>query len=68
VIALACQRFARTYAARSLTTPHGTRLDGALNCVVVWAREVLHGVASRPRIDGKDALTWMDEALLEVTP
>jgi hypothetical protein len=45
------------------TTPHSasprlTRrgVAGPPTCAVAWAREVLHGVVNRPRIDGKDGV------------
>jgi len=37
-------------------------------CAAVWSCEVLRGEVNHPRINGKDALTRMDEALLELTP
>jgi hypothetical protein len=39
----------RSPTSRSTTAP--------LTCAVVWAREVLHGVTNRRRIDGKDGLS-----------
>src|SRR5215211_3829313 len=48
-----CQklRYAQPHA-----VPRHHPLTVLLTCAVVWGREVLHGVVSPPRIDGKDGV------------